>query len=61
MVAPRATVVAPRCHGGAGGCHGDEDCTATVVAVAFTAMSEGCILDGVGPNFDAKSVDAKLP
>ena len=61
MVAPRATVVAPRCHGGAGGCHGDEDCAAMIVAVAFTAMSEGCILDGAVQIFDAKSVDAELP
>ena len=61
MVAPRATVVAPRCHVGAGGCHGDEDCTATLAAVAFTAMPEGCILDGAVPIVDAKSVDAELP
>ena len=54
-------MVAPCCHGGAGGCHGDEDCTATVVAVAATAMSEGCIFDGAGANVDAKTVDAKLP
>ena len=60
-MAPRATVVAPRCHGGAGGCHGDEDCTATVVAGVFTAMSEGCILDGAVQIVDAKSVDAELP